>query len=327
MNLKLPALSLISVFFLLSSCTTQRSHEINSTNSVLISDSIQQKILHLIDLDKEDHLSHEQKASFKKEVTALSQQRKKEYPKNDETARPAVVGYQLKYEEALIKQYHDKSLDNWKITVVFITPKTITPLSIDPNNRATWHGAISEEVQNDPVRLHTVLGRCTTVPQLIQLGSNVKVYSFYPESGFLKRPPLNREKYNAFVMQDKTHFINAPMKQIQELRPDEVGAIYIIQPPGTFKTSLSGLTDAENPLQVIEDEISQLQSEYGADLKNQVFITNIGAGQAIDANKANIFSLCSGPLSSPDVQGCFDLRKDTITTGITKPASKEAASD
>ena len=99
---------------------------------MLISDSIQQKILHLIDLDKEDHLNHEQKASFKKEVTALSQQRKKEYPKYDETARPAVVGYQLKYEEALIKQYHDKSLDNWKITAVFITPKPQNPKTPKP---------------------------------------------------------------------------------------------------------------------------------------------------------------------------------------------------
>ncbi len=291
-----------------------------------IPESMRQYMLQRINSDEADHLTPEEKEIFKKEVSAFSHQVKKEYPKDDALARPLVVGYQLKHEETIIDKYKDKTLDGWKITIVFVTPKPVTPLSIDPNNEKTWEGAITEEVKNDPTRLHTVLGRCITVPQLMKLGHNVTVYAFYPESGFLKREPAHQEIYKSFRDREDINFFDEPMKYITDLKPEEVGAIYVMQPPGTFKVSTTVNSGLGNPLQIIEDELSELQTENNEqDLKSQVFITNIGAGQAIDASRPNTFSLRSGPLSNPETHESFNLRKNTIASGTTA-ASEPAKS-
>ncbi|KEI72779.1 hypothetical protein GV64_20495 [Endozoicomonas elysicola] len=284
-------------------------------------DAMRQAVLELINLDSKDHLSPEQKGLFKKEVEAFSRRVKNNYVKSDEESRPIVVGFQLKFEQALIREYPEKNLDQWKITIAVVTNRPGTDKSIKPDDETTWEGAISEVVLSDPASLYTVTERSRTAPLLSNLGPNTKPYGFYPKSGMLDRSPKHQDIYRCFV-NENANYADRPMEFVTKLSPEEVGAIYIMQPPGTFIRKPSELADSENPLQVIEDELFELQPKSEEDLRSRVFITNIGASQAIDANKDSMFSLCSGPLSNPEVKQCFDLRKDTINKGITDPALK-----
>lgn len=302
-------------------------------------------------IEQDDKLDDDSKGNFKATTVQIRKEVFKEYPPEDSKARPAVVGLQQKFEEALEilnqsgtqLQPADKPLSEWKITAIFVTPKPVTPLCTDPEKNETITTAVTEDMLNDPARLNTVTGRQRTVRALLNpSNNNITLYGFYPESGLLGRTEPQQQVYKTFQelgAQKKVAFVDGPMKYMEKLDKPQVGAIYILQPPGTFEakdtkpdstpvsedSSANASTGLLNPLAVVESELNHLsetdRKKTIDNLREQVHVTAIRAAQAADADDPNPveFAIWFGPLSNEKVKARFDEQLQTINLGINPP--------
>ncbi|MFK0569698.1 hypothetical protein [Endozoicomonas sp.] len=247
-----------------------------------------------------------------------------EEDRKDEVARSYIVSHQWAYEVALAQELEkteskslNKPLSEWDITIVFLTPRMLTPFCM--GSREDVATVAPKAIVNDTQRYKTIADRYDSVRTLLK-SKNVSIYSYYPESGISSRVEKERENYKAFLTwadKEGYRFYDRPMKHIEKVPKEHVGAVYLLNPhtPPDTKGQASA---SENPLTDVV---------RGYKEKNEnVHATGVRAAQAKDAedSKPIKFALYSGSLADPDQVLLDHITNlaETIRSGIEEKAER-----
>lgn len=144
---------------------------------------------------------------------------------SDSMVRPAGVGLQNAFEQALVGALEQGKVQ--QASVIIHTRKPATPLCNPPGK--ALEQTMSPRMQQDPKRSKTIEDRTITLRKLASNGSGVKLYIAYPERGFSQRSPEEQKIYLGLVNDPAYQSLHDTPLTCAEMPGGIVGASYILK--------------------------------------------------------------------------------------------------